>query len=241
MRRLVLAEHWRIETVARRFGVHHSVVRRAIRDGVPAARPRPSRLDAFKPYIVKRLTELPELTAARLLLELRDRGFPLAITQLRRYVAQVRTPVSRKAYLRVEFEPAEQAQLDWGSFGHMRIGSAQRPLVGVRHGAVLVPGHLHRLLPRPADGDLLPDAPPRAGVLWRGPPADRLRQPQVGGAAPRGLDRAVQSALPRLRGALPVRGHRRAGALPPVQGTGGGVDQIHPPLVLLRPVLLFPR
>jgi transposase-like protein len=38
MRRLVLAEHWRIETVARRFGVHHSVVRRAIRDGVPAAR-----------------------------------------------------------------------------------------------------------------------------------------------------------------------------------------------------------
>jgi hypothetical protein len=32
--------------------------------------------------------------------------------------------VSRKAYLRVEFEPAEQAQVDWGSFGHMRIGSA---------------------------------------------------------------------------------------------------------------------
>jgi hypothetical protein len=29
-------------------------------------------------------------------------------------VTQVRTPVSRKAYLRVEFEPAEQAQVDWG-------------------------------------------------------------------------------------------------------------------------------
>lgn len=129
MRRLVLAEHWRIETVARRFGVHHSVVRRSIREGVPAALPqRPSRLEAFKPYIVKRLTELPDLTAARLMLELRDRGFPLSITQLRRYVAQVRTPVSRKAYLRVEFDPAEQAQVDWGSFGQMRIGSAQRPL-----------------------------------------------------------------------------------------------------------------
>jgi transposase len=128
MRRLVLAEHWRIETVARRFGVHHSVVRRAIRDGIPTARPRPSQLEAFKPYIVKRLTELPELTASRLMLELRERGFPLRITQLRRYVAQVRSPVSRKAYLRVEFEPAEQAQVDWGSFGHMRIGAAQRPL-----------------------------------------------------------------------------------------------------------------
>jgi transposase len=128
MRRLVLAEHWRIETVARRFGVHHSVVRRAIRDEAPPARPRPSKLEAFKPYIVQRLTELPELTASRLMLELRDRGFPLSMTQLRRYVTQVRTPVSRKAYLRVEFEPAEQAQVDWGSFGHMRIGSAQRPL-----------------------------------------------------------------------------------------------------------------
>jgi transposase len=128
MRRLVLAEHWAIETVARRFGVHHSVVRRAIRDGVPAARPRPSRLEAFKPYIVKRLTELPELTASRLMLELRERGFPLAITQLRRYVAKVRAPISRKAYLRVEFEPAEQAQVDWGSFGHLRVGTGQRPL-----------------------------------------------------------------------------------------------------------------
>jgi transposase len=87
-----------------------------------------SKLEAFKPYIVRRLTELPELTASRLMLELRDRGFPLSITQLRRYVAQVRTPVSRKAYLRVEFEPAEQAQVDWGSFGHMRVGAAQRPL-----------------------------------------------------------------------------------------------------------------
>jgi transposase len=129
MRRLVLAERWRIETVARRFGVHHSVVRRAIRDEGAAVVPaRTSKLEPFKPYIVKRLTELPELTASRLMLELRDRGFPLAITQLRRYVAQVRTPVSRKAYLRVEFEPAEQAQVDWGSFGYMRIGSAQRPL-----------------------------------------------------------------------------------------------------------------
>ena len=51
MRRLVLREGWKIETVARRFHVHHSVVRRAISDDpapecVPAA---PSGLDPFKP------------------------------------------------------------------------------------------------------------------------------------------------------------------------------------------------
>src|SRR5207253_4014428 len=48
----------------------------------------------------------------------------------RRYVAQVRRPSPRKAYLCVEVEPGEQAQVDWGSFGHLRVGrsGSQRPL-----------------------------------------------------------------------------------------------------------------
>jgi transposase-like protein len=36
IRRLVLVERWRIETVARRFAVHHSTVRRALDDAPPA-------------------------------------------------------------------------------------------------------------------------------------------------------------------------------------------------------------
>lgn len=129
MRRLVLLEGWRVETVARRFGVHHSVVRRALRDEPGAVPPRPaSRLDPFKPYIVERLTELPSLSAVRLRAELLEKGLRLGLTQLRRYVAEVRPPRPRRVYLRVEVEPAEQAQVDWGSFGHMRVGSTQRPL-----------------------------------------------------------------------------------------------------------------
>jgi transposase len=130
MRRLVLGEGLKTETVARRFGVHHSVVRRALRDDLPApgATRRPSSLDLFKPYIVKRLIELPALSGARLMLELRDRGYASGIAQLRRYVAQVRPPRPRKVYLRVEFEPGEQAQVDWALFGHMRVGATQRKL-----------------------------------------------------------------------------------------------------------------
>jgi transposase len=129
MRRLVLVEGWRIETVARRFGVHHSVVRRALRDDVPQQSPRPpSSLDPFKPFIVQRLSDWPQLTASRLHAELRQRGYTRSIAQLRRYVAQVRTPRSRKVYLRVEVMPGDQAQVDWGSFGQLRIGSAVRPL-----------------------------------------------------------------------------------------------------------------
>ena len=129
MRRLVLREHWLIETVARRFGVHHSVVRRAICDDPPAARdPDPSALDPFKPYVVRRLADRPALSAVRLFEELRERGYTRGIAILRRYVAEVRAPRPRKAYLRVEFDPGEQAQVDWGSFGHLRVGSTQRPL-----------------------------------------------------------------------------------------------------------------
>ncbi len=128
MRRLVLVEGWRIETVARRFSVHHSVVRRALQDDAGERPKTPSALEPFKPYIVERLTDLPDLTSTRLLQDLKQRSFPLGICQLRRYVAMVRTPRSRKAYLRIETDPGEQAQVDWGSFGHIRIGATQRPL-----------------------------------------------------------------------------------------------------------------
>ena len=129
MRRLVLVDRWRIETVARRFGVHHSTVRRTLGDAPPApAGPPPSALDPFKPYIVERITDYPELTGTRLLAELRGRGYDKSIAVLRRYVAKVRQPRPRKVYLRVEVEPGEQAQVDWGSFGHLRVGGAQRPL-----------------------------------------------------------------------------------------------------------------
>lgn len=131
MRRLVLVELWRIETVARRFGVHHSTVRRALRDDHGGERVKPtSAVDPHKAFIVDRLTQYPEMTSTRLLQELRARGFTHSVTIVRRYVAQVRRPSPRKAYLRVEVEPGEQAQVDWGSFGHLRVGrgGAQRPL-----------------------------------------------------------------------------------------------------------------
>ncbi|MCP3105549.1 IS21 family transposase [Myxococcus sp. K15C18031901] len=129
MRRLCLREGWAVETVARRFGVHHSTVRRAISVTSEAAQPRPAGvLEPFKPYLVQRLTEAPELTGTRLLAELKAQGYQHGIAILRRYVAKVRHPRPRKVYLRVETEPGEYAQVDWGSFGHFRIGSTSRPL-----------------------------------------------------------------------------------------------------------------
>jgi transposase len=129
MRRLVVREGWRIETVARRFGVHHSVVRRTLRDDLSSERPRsPSRLEPHKAYIIERLTDYPQLTAVRLMQELRERGQVLSVSQLRRFLIQVRSPRPRRAYLRIEPVIGEQAQVDWGSFGYLRVGTTQRPL-----------------------------------------------------------------------------------------------------------------
>jgi transposase len=129
MRRLVLVERLRIETVARKFGVHHSTVRRALLDAEVSRPPAtPGLLEPFNPYIVQRVLALPEITCVRLLAELRGRGFTGSVAILKRYVAKVRAPRPRKAYLRVETEPGEQAQVDWGSFGYLRVGTSQRPL-----------------------------------------------------------------------------------------------------------------
>ncbi len=130
MRRLVLGEGWKIETTARRFGVHHSVVRRAISDALPPAHKpvTPSSLDAFKPYLLERLTTYPEMTAIRLFEEIQKRGYAHGVAQLRRWLLGVRAPRSKKAYLRIELGPGEQAQVDWGSFGQMRCGATLRPL-----------------------------------------------------------------------------------------------------------------
>jgi transposase len=129
MRRLVLRLHWRIETVARRFGVHHSTVRRALENGPQVGEvPSGSILEPYKAFVVERITDAPELTSIRLLAELKERGYPGGVAVVRRYLAKVRHPRPRKMYLRIETEPGEQAQVDWGSFGHLRIGSHQRPL-----------------------------------------------------------------------------------------------------------------
>lgn len=130
MRRLVLAEGWKIESVARRFHVHHSVVRRAISDEPPPEHTpaAPSGLDPFKPYLLERLTAYPEMTGSRLFEEIHKRGYAQGVAVLRRWLAGVRAPRSKKAYLRIELEPGEQAQVDWGSFGQMRCGATLRPL-----------------------------------------------------------------------------------------------------------------
>jgi transposase len=126
------AEKWTVGTIARQLHVHHSVVRRVLAQaGLPGigAAPRPSQIDAYLPLIREALDKFPTLTASRLFAMARERGYRGSPDHFRHLVALHRPRRPAEAYLRLRSLPGEQAQVDWGHFGHLRIGRARRPLM----------------------------------------------------------------------------------------------------------------
>jgi len=131
--RYFFAEHWRVGTIARQLGVHHSTVERVLREaGVERERRRPRRptlLDPFIPFITEVLEQFPTLTAARLFDMAKERGYPGGPDNFRHRIAELRPRRPREAYLRLRTLPGEQAQVDWAHFGKLTIGHAERPLM----------------------------------------------------------------------------------------------------------------
>ncbi|MGH7899041.1 MAG: IS21 family transposase, partial [Candidatus Binatia bacterium] len=130
--RLVLAEKWRIGTVASQLGVHHSVVRRVLRQAglpLPKLLPRPSMLDSYMPFVHATLEDYPRLQASRLWQMLKERGYGGGESRVREIVSLVRPRPKGEAYLRLATLPGEQAQVDWAHFGWLRIGRADRRLL----------------------------------------------------------------------------------------------------------------
>ena len=126
------AEKWTVGTIARQLHVHHSVVQRVLAQaGLPgiSASPRPSQIDAYLPLIRETLAKFPTLTASRLFAMVRERGYPGRPDHFRHLIAQHRPRRPAEAYLRLRSLPGEQAQVDWGHFGHLQIGRARRPLM----------------------------------------------------------------------------------------------------------------
>ncbi len=126
-------EKWRLNTIAGQLRVHHSTVERVLTQAGIARIdrvPRPSRTDAFVPFITETLTRFPTLTAARLFQMVRERGYDGSQSHFRHRVALLRPRKPAEAYLRLRTLPGEQGQVDWGHFGHHQIGQAQRPLMG---------------------------------------------------------------------------------------------------------------
>ncbi len=88
--------------------------------------PRKSKLDPYKKDIVRMLEKHP-YTATQILQQIRKDGFDGGRTIVADYVQKVRPP-KIKAYLKLSFAPGECAQVDWGSFGSVRVGATTRRL-----------------------------------------------------------------------------------------------------------------
>src|SRR5271154_263192 len=141
------AEKWTMGTIARQLHVHHSVVRRVLAQaGLPRAEspPRRSQIDAYLPFIRETLETFPTLTASRLYVMVRERGYCGSPDHFRHLIACHRPRRKAEAYLRLRCLPGEQAQVDWGHFGHLEIGRARRPLMAF----VMVLSHSRRIFLR---------------------------------------------------------------------------------------------
>ena len=88
--------------------------------------PRAGKLDAFKGQIVRWLDTHP-YSAQQIFQRLGEAGFEGGLTIVKQYVNRVR-PRRQEAFLRLDFAAGECAQVDWGEWGTIAVGSTRRRL-----------------------------------------------------------------------------------------------------------------
>lgn len=125
-------EKWRVGTIASQLGVHHTTVKRVLSDtGIAKNKVLVERsiIDPYLSFIHEQLQRFPNLTASRLYGMVVERGYPGGTDHFRHLISFYRPKTPAEAYLRLRTLAGEQGQVDWGHFGHMRIGDATRPLM----------------------------------------------------------------------------------------------------------------
>jgi transposase len=113
-----------LRRIARELRVSYHSVRRALhqieqaRGGCPMPQPAPrgSQLDAFEPAILDLLARYPDITAQRVLEELRPHGYTGGYTVLSERVRQLRPRPTVAPVRRFETAPGLQAQMDYSTY-----------------------------------------------------------------------------------------------------------------------------
>lgn len=136
--RLRLVEKWPIGTLAKQFGIHHSVVRRLEREALmdkecgEIIRARRLELaDEFLDFMKITLEKYPKIRASRLFTMVRARGYKgISKGHFRRLVKRMRPQKAQEAFLRLSMLRGEQGQVDWGEFGLIDVLGGKRKLCG---------------------------------------------------------------------------------------------------------------
>ena len=116
-------EKWSVHPIAQHLGVHHATVRRTLcSEGLAdPVQPRISISDPFVPFMKESLLRYPDLTAARLLHMVRERGYVGGPSHFRAIVSRLRPRPSPEAFLRRHTLPGEEAQVDWAYVGKLPV------------------------------------------------------------------------------------------------------------------------
>jgi transposase len=91
-----------------------------------AGQSRVGKLDAYKGQIVRWLDAHP-YSAQQIFQRLREVGFDGGVTIVKDYVHRMR-PRHQEAFLKLDFTAGEAAQVDWGEYGTIGVGSTRRRL-----------------------------------------------------------------------------------------------------------------
>ena len=118
LRQIATALHLHHRTVATWAGMARYEARKTVL--------RPSLLDPFKGQVTRLLDAHP-FSAQQVFQRLREDGYAGGYTTVKEYVRRIR-PKHRPAFLKLVFAPGEAAQVDWGSWGTIGVGTTRRQL-----------------------------------------------------------------------------------------------------------------
>jgi transposase len=129
--RLHHVEEWPVGTIGKELGRHHDTVEGVLARGglgVQKVSTRPRLVDPFIPFVKETLEKHPRLGASRVWSMVKARGYTGSKSGFRAIVSRLRAHPFAEAYLRRTVLPGQEAQVDWGHFGKLMVGRAQRDL-----------------------------------------------------------------------------------------------------------------
>ena len=103
-----------LRAIARKLGRDPKTIRQAL--GRAPKKPQPPKLQSFKPLVEELFHQ--DLTAPRILRDIRKQGYTGSLTILKQYLKDLRGSVKkpRKVFQRFETKPAAEGQVDWSPY-----------------------------------------------------------------------------------------------------------------------------
>lgn len=110
-----------VSAIARQTGLDRKTVRKYLARGLEAPaykarEPRARVIDEFASYLRERIAAYPDLSAKRLMREIREDGYTGGYTSVKDFVRAARPPKETRFEWRFETPPGKQAQVDFAEF-----------------------------------------------------------------------------------------------------------------------------